>query len=449
MPLTFVRIGALAALGVAVALVAGCKPGGPGGMQMPPPVVTTVHPVMVPVQSYYEYNGHLETTHGVEVRARVKGILKQVLFKEGTEVKAGDPLYTIDDREYKTAQKKAIAELEKAKADIENWKAQIDLAKAELKRANLAASASATAQTDVDKAKATLGVNVAQLGAAEASKDAAASALHTTEILLGYTDIRAPIDGRISRTHVDQGNLVGQAETTLLTTIVRVDELYVYFDVPEPDLMAYQQALRNKRLPDPSSGQIDLEVGVATEEGYPHKGKIDFRENRVDPGTGTVRLRGRIPNPPGPAGPRLLYPGLYAKVRVPSELPHPRPVIPEEALMTGQEGRYVFVVGADKKVAKRIVVVGPQVYRAPPPEENQPSLWSLNNPKPPPPPPPPGEAPKGPPMPPPPARVPIKSLVAIDKGLEPGDLVIVEGLQKTRAGGEVTPDTWEMRGPGK
>lgn len=443
MPLTFPRVCALIALAAAVGVTAGCKPGGGQAHQMPPPAVTAIHPVLYPVQDYYQYNGHLESTQTVEIRARVKGLLTRVHFKEGTEIKAGDPLYNIDDREYKTAHKKAEAELEKAKADIENWKAQIELAKAELKRANLAASASATAQTEVDKAKATLGVNTAQLAAAEANKDAAAAALHTSDILLGYTDIKAPIGGRISRTLVDQGNLVGQAETTLLTTINRVDELFIYFDVPEPDLMAYQKALLKQHVPDPTSGQVAVEVGVAGEEGYPHRGRIDFRENKVDTGTGTVRIRGRVPNPPGSSGTRLLYPGLYARVRVPNGPVKHLPVIPEEALMTGQEGRYVFAVGADKKVAKKIVTVGPNVYRAPPPEDNLPAEWAILNPKAPPPG---GAAGKGPP--PGPARVAVKSLVAIEKGLEPGDLVIVEGLQKTRPGGEVAPEAWELRGPG-
>jgi RND family efflux transporter MFP subunit len=414
---------------------------------------------MYPVQSYYEYNGYLDTTQAVEIRARVKGILKKVYFQEGTEVRGPNPaaadeeerkgqrLYSIDDREFKTAVRKADAELAKATADIGNWKAQIDLAKAELKRAERAAESSAGAQTDVDKAKATLDVNKAQLKAAEANEAAAAAALNTANIQLGYTDIRAPIHGRISRTRVDEGNLVGQTEATLLTTIVRVDELYVYFDTPEVDLVAYQQALRRQPLPDPTSGQIDVEVGVATEEGYPHRGKIDFRENRVDTGTGTVRIRGRVPNPAvSPSHARLLYPGLYARVRVPSGLPQPRPAIPEDALMTGQEGKYVFVVGADNKVAKRVVTVGPPVYRAPPAVENKPAEWVLNNPTPPPPADP-AKAPPGPPAPPAPARVPVKSVVAIEKGLEPGDLIIVDGLQKTRPGGEVNPDTWEFKGP--
>lgn len=447
MPLSFIRAIAFAALAVAVAVVVGCKPGGGGPPQMPPPPVTVVRPVVAPVQDYYEYNGHLDTTHMVEIRARVKGILKEVHFKEGAEVKAGDPLYEIDDREYKTAQKKATAELEKAKADIGNWKAQIDLAKAELKRAEQGASQSATAQTDVDRAKATLAVNVAQLAAARAQEDAADAALHTTEILLGYTNIKAPISGQISRTHVDKGNLVGQSDTTLLTTIVRVDELYVYFDVPEPDLVAYQKALQlqGKTMPVPTSGQIAVEVGVASEEGYPHAGKIDFRENKVDTGTGTVRLRGRIPNPPAATGARLLYPGLYARVRVPNGPEKPLPVIPEEALLTGQEGRYVFVVGPNNTVTRKIVTVGPQVYRAPPPDENKSALWAMNNPKPPPPP---EAAGKGPP--PAPARVPVRSLVAIEKGLDPNDLVLVEGLQtaaRLPPGAPVSPDIRELTGP--
>jgi multidrug efflux system membrane fusion protein len=431
----FTRLLALAALGAGCGGLVGCRREKEAPPVPPPPTVTVAKPVMMPVQPFYEYNGHLDTTQMVEIRARVKGLLTIVHFKEGTEVHGpldagliaipGEELYTIDDREYVTAVKKAEAEVEKAKADIGNWDAQIALAKAELKRADLAASQSATAQTDVDKAKATLGVNTAQRASAVANHSAAEAALHSANIQLGYTRIRAPISGRINRTMVDESNLVGQSEATLLTTIVRMDELYVNFDVPERDQIEYQRKHQGKRLL-----TVPVEVGVATEEGYPHKGFIDFRENRVDIGSGTIHIRGRIPNPIDPASrTRPLYPGLYARVRMPSGEPQLRPVIPEDAIMTGQEGRYVYVVGPDKQVAKRAVALGIQVYRSPPPIENKPPAWLLTSP---------GDAAK---------PTPVKSVMAIEKGLGPDDVVIVNGLQKTRPGGEVVPERWEFTGP--
>jgi RND family efflux transporter MFP subunit len=435
------RLVALTLFALAVTTLIGCQGAKPAPPVPPPPAVTVARPVMYSVQAYNEYNGHLETTQSVEIRARVKGILAKVHFKEGTEVegpvigpegkiqKPGAPLYNIDDREYKTAVKKAEADLEKAKADIENWKAQIDLAKAELKRAEGAALLSAAAQTDVDKAKATLNVDVAQLAAAVAQRDASAAALQTANIQLGYTDIRAPIGGRINRTMVDEGNLVGQNEATMLTTIVRMDELYVYFDVPERDLVEFQQTLQDRNLPDPTSQQVPVEVAVSGEVGYPHVGRLDFRENRVETATGTVRVRGRVPNPQvGPNKTRLLYPGLYARVRVPFGEPQARAVIPEAALLTGQEGRFVYVVTPDNKVAKRTVTLGPHVYRGGPAEGAKAPPWVLAKPN-------------------SQTQTPVQSVVAIETGLSPDDVIIVNGLQRARPGGEVAPEAWEFRGP--
>ncbi|MFO0803320.1 MAG: efflux RND transporter periplasmic adaptor subunit [Gemmataceae bacterium] len=441
-----VRIGGFAVLAAGFAAVVGC--GGDKGAPPPPPppVVSVAKPATAPVQHFYEYNGHLETTQMVEVRARVKGVLTKVHFKEGMEVRGqrgagfltipGDLLYSIDEREYRTAVKKSEADLEKAKADIENWKAQVNLAKAELKRVEVAAESLASSQTDVDKARATLGVNTAMLASAHAQSDSAAASLHTANILLGYTRIHAKYDGRISRTLVDEGNLVGQSETTLLTTIVRMDELYVYFDVPEKDWMEW-----GNRLSHDLNQTIPLEVGATGEAGWPHKGRVDFRENRVDPGTGTVRIRGRIPNPMDSSkGSRSLYPGLYARIRLPAGPPKDSPVIPEDALMTGQDGRYVFVVDAENKVQRRVVVVGPTVFRMAPATEKPVPGWTLFNEKP--------AQPKGD-LPPRPPSVPVRSMVSIEKGLSANDTVIVEGLQKTRPGGDVVPEKWELRPPPK
>jgi len=245
--------------------LAGCKRDKATPPAPPPPKVTVARPVAYPVQSYYEYNGHLEAVEAVEVRARVKGLLQEVHFVEGDEVEVGAPLFTIDPREYRTAVARATADQAKATADIANWKAQIRLSETELQRLVRAPGGSVT-QSDIDKARSTVDVNQAQLGVAQAALDASAAALHTAEIQLGYTDIRAPIAGRISRTLVTKGNLVGQDQPTLLTTIVSMDPVYVYFDAPERDLMKYQQTRRAKTAP-----EAPVEVGVALDEGYPIK----------------------------------------------------------------------------------------------------------------------------------------------------------------------------------
>jgi RND family efflux transporter MFP subunit len=438
-------LGRAALLGVLLVPLAGAAPGCNKAKEAPPPPpppkVGVTKPAIAPVLGYFEYNGTLETTKAVEVRARVKGFLKKAYFTEGTEVrgpnpdaadddqKQGEKLYAIDQREFKTAVRKAEAERAKADADILNWKAQIKLAAAEVER--LAIAGTAASKTEIDKAKATLEVNEAELKAAEATREAADASLHTANIQLGYTDIRAPIAGLISRTHVDEGNLVGQSDPTLLTTIVRMDELYVLFDAPERDLTEYQRAMAAKKAPDPMSASIPVMVGVTGEDGYPHRGTIDFRENRVDPGTGTIRIRGRVPNPKvAPHDVRLLYPGLYAKVRVPAGVPADKPVIPEEALMTGQEGRYVYVVGAENKVSKRTVTVGTQVFRAPPPAPDAPPpAWSFK-----------GAAGT------PPGPV-VRSVVAIEKGLTKDDVIVIDGLQRARPGVPVEPQMYEFNTP--
>ena len=430
------RITALLALIAGIA-VAGCK-GNKGAEPPPTPKVTVVRPVMTPVRDYFQYNGFLDTTETVAVRARVKGLLTDIHFVEGTEVTKGDPLYDIDQREFITAEKKALAEVEKAKADVLNWQAQIKLAEAELERAQTSNKQGVGSKTDLDKARAQLDVNKAQKDAAEAAVAAAEAALHTARIQLGYTKIAAEISGRIDRTLVTRGNLVGQTEPTLLTTIVRMDELFVFFDAPEGDLVQYQRSQMNSPQPDPTSRKIDVEVQVAGEDGYTHMGKIDFRENRVDTSTGTVRIRGRLPNP-AVNGVRALYPGLYAHVRVPSGEPRPRPVIPEDCLMTGQEGRFVFVVRADGEVEKRLVTVGATIWRTPQPIPGVvPPSWVIVNPNTQP-------APGG--GPPPPARIPVKSVVAITAGLTPDDRVIVEGVQKAKPKDKVEAEEWILKPP--
>src|SRR5262249_50239384 len=222
---------------------------------------------------------------------------------------------------------------------------------------------------------------------------------------------------------------------------VRVDELFVYFDVPEPDLVAYQRARLQQVLPDPTSQQIPVEIGVATEFGFPHVGRIDFRENRVDTPTGTIRVRGRIPNPLQANQTRVLYPGLYARVRVLKADPTPRVVIPEDALQAAQEGRFVYVVRPDNTVEKRLVTVGATVWRTPPPDQaGDATGWAMVNPKP--------DAGggkrAGPPR---PTRLRAESVVAIESGLKPDDRVIVNGLQKARPEAPVAPEEWVLTPP--
>lgn len=426
----------------------------------PPPLVSVIRPGSADVQRYYEYNGNLDAVEMVMVQARVEGYLTKVFFKEGKKegeiVEKDAKLYEIDPREYVAAVARSKADIAKANADIANGEAQIVLARAEVAR--LKQATSAVSRSDLDKSVASEASFVAQKAVAVANRDAADAALETSKLKLGYTDIRAPIKGRISRTLVTPGNLVGQKDATLLTTIVSLDPIYVYFDVPERDFVEYE-----KMRADPTQaakmaarGDTPVEVGISTEEGYPHVGRIDFRENRVEPGTGTIRLRGTLPNPDENSP---LYAGLYAKVRIPRGEPRELLVLPEEALMTGQEGTYVYVLDAENKVGKRIVKTLPQaIWRAGPAGDKSPPAWKLERvagaPAPKEAPLPKGEAqPKagakgGPPPGAPPADPSaVRSVVAVEEGLKPEDRVIVSGLQKARPGAPVEPDTFELKGP--
>lgn len=449
----FHRIVALG--GLLLALAVGCsRQKAPPPAPKPPPV-TVIRPGTAPVSDYWEYNGQLEAIETVEVRARVKGYLSQIHFTSGKEIAKDTLLYEIDKREYLTAQARAKADVAKAKADavkaaadIQNWEAQIEFAKADFKRVEEAVSKSVGSRTDLDKAQASLDVNKAQLASAKAARDAAIAAvesaeaaLHTAEIQLGYTEIRAKMAGQIGHTIVDEGNLVGQSEPTLLNHIIRVDKLYAHFDLPEKDMMDYLRDSKSLNLPIPPAQTIPITFQVPGHDTTWYPGDIDYVEGRINTTTGTVRARAVVPNPfrTGSSDVRLFFPGLYIHVRVPKGPPRPQLVIPEDALMSGQEGRFLYIVGANNIVEKRIVTVGPSVWKVPPFEPGVvPPSWVIENPSPGPPP------EKGPP---PPTRRMLRSLVAITAGLKPEDRVIVEGVQRSRPGAPVTPEEWVMKPP--
>lgn len=400
----------------------GCQRGRQPPPPPPPAAVTVSKPILYPVQTYYEYNGNLDAVEMVQITARVKGFLNEILFTEGDEVKQGSLLFKIDPREYAAAVKRAAADKQKAVTELKR-------ARTEEERVKKLRSSGAVSEEDYDQ-------RVAARETAQAVLSQTDAALETSQLQLDYTQIFSPINGQISRTLVTRGNLVGQNDNSLLTTIVSMDPLYVYFDVPERDLVEYQRSLRADQLSDLLSRSLPVEVGVATEIGYPHPGVIDFRENRVDTGTGTVRIRGRIPNPRVPPGnARLLYPGLYARVRIPSGPPQQLPVIPEDALMTGQEGRFVYVLGEGNVVQKRSVTVGPAVGKA---AIGQSSGWILSG------------LPEKPAGTNPDAKVqpaPVPSVVAITSGLTKDDRVVINGLTKARPGLPVAPEMRVLNAP--
>jgi RND family efflux transporter MFP subunit len=404
------------AIGTLLLTLAGCRRPREAPPPPPPPAVTVVRPVLYPVQSYYEYNGHLDAVETVEIRARVKGILEEVRHLKTAVVKKDDWLFRIDKREYIAAEKKADGERLKAVAELRRAKAEEDRSRPLMLARNLSMEE--------------FQQRVAARETAEATIKQTEAILERAQLDLGYTEIKAPINGQISAPRKTRGNLVGEGDGILLATIEAVDSVYIYFDVPERDLLEYLQFL------DSGNGKSPVEIAVAGEDGFPHVGTIDSRDVRAETGTGTVRIRGTIDNPlVGSQQIRRLHPGMYARVRVPRGPAKPLLTIPEEALMAGQEGRFVYVLNEKNIVAKRTVTVGPLVWSLPPPDEALPTFWELTNPNPP---------PEGDPA---RARLTIRTVVSIEKGLQPGDRIIVNGLQRARPGAPVTPAEWQFKPP--
>jgi len=409
----------LAAVGLfsAAIVLAGCAKPTPPLVKAAAPDVIVETPTVRGVTDYDDFTGHTEGYRVVDVRPEVTGRLKRVFFKDGDFVTAGAPLFEIEDERFRAAVKRAEADLEKAKADILNWKAQILLAKAELTRAEKAAGLSATAQTDVDKARATLDVNVAQLAAAQASKDSATAALDNANILLSYTQISAQYTGRISKRMVDPGNIVKENET-VLTRLVVLDPIYVSFDIDERTVIWFRKQIAAGRLTSSRDSALHVQVGLADEEGYAagFEALLTFADNQLDLNTGTLRFRAEMRNPSLQFGPlpglvgaaaaigaeqkglKLLSPGMFVRVRLPVGKEHPGLLIREEALGSDQGLRFVYVLNEKDEAVYRRVKLGPQEGR----------------------------------------------LRVIDEGIVATDRVIVSGLQRVRAGTKVNP---KMSGP--
>ena len=313
---------------------------------LPPPEITVSQPVVRKTIEWDEYTGRFDAVEAVDVRARVSGYLTEVNFTDGQEVKAGDLLFQIDPRPFERALDQAKAQLNEASVRVSNSSLDVERGRPLLK------SEAISRKTFDDREnlvrEATAAVKVAE------------ARVKTAELELSFCRITAPISGRISRTLVTRGNFVsgGGNDTgnTLLTTIVTQDPIYIYFDVSENNALKYQRLARASGMG--PSGMVGAAVGVGLpdEQSFPHTGKLDFLENRLDAGTGTLRARAVVPNAEG-----LFSPGMFARVRLQGSPDYQALLLPDEAIGTDQATRFVYVVGNNDVPERRTVELGPLV----------------------------------------------------------------------------------------
>lgn len=358
---------------LAMVFLAGCDARSEAQHAGEPPEVDVARVLAEPVTLRETFTGRVEAPETVALRPRVSGYIDEVAFEEGELVKAGDLLFQIDPRPYQARARAARAELEQARS-------QLQLAEGEAGRAQRLLESRAISQEEYDQRRAAL-LN------ARASVQQAEAALQSAELNLRYTRVTAPVDGRAGRAMVTKGNLAS-ADQTLLTTLVSVDPLYVYFDSNEDTAVDSGQSLEpGKTEP--------VRIGLVGEDGFPHQGALDFIDNRLNPNTGTLQYRAVLENPNG-----TFKPGQFARVEMPVAELDSALLVNRKAVLTDQDRRYVYVIDGDNTVGRRQVVPGRQVGQ----------------------------------------------LLVIESGLESGDRVIVNGLQKIFGSGmQVAPRDVAMR----
>jgi RND family efflux transporter MFP subunit len=382
-------------------------------------MVSVSYPVERKVTDYADFTGRTAAVDSVEVRARVDGYLQSINFKEGALVKKGDVLFVIDPRPFVAELNRAKAQLEEAKANYTQSVAQVNEAKAQENRAvagvyyterrlarsqqlvlgktitqeefDLQKSELDQSQADVQRAKAMVASAQAAIATAKAAIQTAQAAIELAELNLSYTNVSAPVDGRISREIVTVGNLIQAGQNgggTVLTTIVSVDPIYVYFDVDESTVLRIDQLTREGKAVSTRDGTVPVMLKLADEKEFLRQGTINFVDNQINPKTGTLRIRGVFRNEN-----EFLTPGLFVRVRVPVGGEHPSLLVTERAIDNDQGQKILYVVDETRQVVSRPIVVG-----------------ALHD-----------------------------GLREISQGLKSGERVVVNGLQRIRLGSAVEP----------
>lgn len=324
-----------------ILLLNGCK--GQEAPPPPPPKVTVSQPVVRELIEWDEYTGRIEAVDSVEVRARVNGYLESIHFKDGQIVKKGDLLFVIDPRPYQ-------AELDQTEAELKLAKARLELAKNDLARAKKLLSSRAISEEEAD-------TRASDERVAQATVEQSQAAIQAAKLNVDYTQVIAPISGRISRKLVTEGNLInGGTGGTLLTTIVSLDPIYCYAEADEQAFLKYTRLAQEGKRPSSRQVRNPAYLALADETGFPHKGYMDFVDNQLDPNTGTIRGRAVFPNPD-----LTLTPGLFARVRIPGSGRYKAILLPDEAIGSDQSERFVLIVNKENTAERRKVELGPIV----------------------------------------------------------------------------------------
>jgi RND family efflux transporter MFP subunit len=327
---------------IALAL-SGC--GGPSGPKQPlPPEVDVAKPQVREITDWDEYTGRLAAVDTVEIRARVNGYLQSMHFHEGALVEKGDLLFVIDPRPYE-----AIAD--QTRAEVSRAEIRLQLSSNDLERAHRLFSSKAISEEELDARSKGNQAATAELLAARA-------AVRAAELDVEFTRVHAPISGRIGRELVSQGNLVsgGSPQSTLLTTIVSLDPIHVYFTADERAFLRYERLNQEGVRESSRTVANPVRLQLSDEQGFPHVGQMDFVDNRVDEATGTMQGRAIFPNPGG-----FLTPGLFARVQLLGRGPYEALLIPEAAIASDQAQRFVFVVDLSNVVQRRTIELGRRV----------------------------------------------------------------------------------------
>jgi RND family efflux transporter MFP subunit len=351
----------------------------------PPPKVTVAHPVERELTDWDEYTARLEAVDSVEVRARVSGYLESVHFREGSLVKKGDLLFQIDPRPYE-------AQLRRAEGDLEQAQSRVNLAQKNLARVAFLVKSQAMSKEEGETRAALVRQAEAGVQAAQATVDAA-------KLDVEFTRITAPVSGRVSRKLVTEGNLINGGvgtQGTLLTTIVSLDPLHVYFEANERDYLKYVRLAKSGARPSSRDFKNPVFVGTADEPGFPHEGYMDFVDNQIDRGTGTIQGRAIVPNPDG-----LLAPGLFVRLRLIGSGKYQALLIPDDAILSDQAQKFVWVVDDQNRVHYRRVKIG-----------------TLHD-----------------------------GLRVVSEGLTPGDRLVIHGVQRARPDIVVEPEEQTLQPP--